>query len=163
LLLQLDSLRKSICFQSLFVPGVCCPESKPGNNALVAIINQLAGGSNNNNNNNNNNNRVTTTTTTKRPTTIDYDSLTSPVTFAPTTTRPFQTFLNPIVSSGSQSQGVQPKGTGIYLLHPPGVIMFLQILTNKSWRHFKNCFINFINRLNNGWEFLYLLTATCNS
>nr|CAH0101499.1 unnamed protein product [Daphnia galeata] len=108
LLLQLDSLRKSICFQSLFVPGVCCPESKPGNNALVTIINQLAGGGSNNNNNNNN--RVTTTTTTKRPTTIDYDSLTSPVTFAPTTTRPFETFLNPIVSSGSQSQGIQPKG-----------------------------------------------------
>lgn len=107
LLLQLDSLRKSICFQSLFVPGVCCPESKPGN-ALVTIINQLAGGSNNNNNNNN---RVTTTTT-KRPTTIDYNSLTSPVTFAPTTTRPFETFLqhnNPIINTGSQSQGIQPK------------------------------------------------------
>lgn len=127
LLLQLDSLRKSICFQSLFVPGVCCPESKPGNNALVTIINQLAGGGSNNNNNNNN--RVTTTTTTKRPTTIDYDSLTSPVTFAPTTTRPFETFLNPIVSSGSQSQGIQPKGKRVYSsLHATGFVFSINLL-----------------------------------
>lgn len=87
LLLNLPNLRQSICFQSLFVPGVCCPASSPSN-AVESFLHQL-------------------TSTTRRP-------VTTIRTEEPTTQRPFTSPPEPVVPVTKPVSVSRPSITSLF-------------------------------------------------
>lgn len=79
LLLDLQRLRKSLCFKALFVPGVCCPDRPENENPITSRPTVIGGATRRPTT------TTTTTTTTRRPNfTVEVITATPPT----TTSRP---------------------------------------------------------------------------
>ena len=94
LLLNLANLRQSICFQSIFTPGVCCPNSAP-TNAIESLLHHLTSSTAAT--------TTTSTTTTRRPTESAYRPGTSTTSTTTTTTTP--STARPAVPETNQGRG----------------------------------------------------------